>query len=57
MQQTKMNGTKMKYAWDITAEKEFSEKELTTINQISEMLSGGGNIAELKKKMKFIAMV
>lgn len=51
-----MSQTKMKYAWDIAAEHDFSQKQLSTINQISEIISRGGNVAELKKKMRFIAI-
>jgi hypothetical protein len=48
-----MQQTKMKYAWDITCEREFSDSQLKTIDQISEMISKGGNVAELKQKMRF----
>ena len=49
--------TKMKYAWDVSAEKDFSDGQLKAIDQISEIISGGGNISELKKKIKFVAMI
>ena len=49
-----MQQAKMKYAWDITCEKEFSANQLKTIDQISEMISKGGNVLELKKKMRIV---
>jgi len=52
-----MQQTKMKYAWDITCEKDFSDKQLKTINQISEMISNGGNITELKKKLRLVSLL
>jgi len=48
-----MQQAKMKYAWDITCEREFSDRQLKTIDQISEMISNGGSVNDLKKKMRF----
>jgi hypothetical protein len=47
----------MKYAWDITTERDFSTRQMNTINQISEMISNGGNVAELKKKLRLVSLL
>jgi hypothetical protein len=48
---------RMKYAWDITSEREFSERELSAINKISDTISNGGSVIELKKKMRFVEVL
>jgi hypothetical protein len=40
-----------KYAWDIATSKQFSAKELETINQVSSMIVRGGRVKEIRKKL------
>ena len=44
----------LKYTWDIVIERNLSASELKTVNEISQMISCGGEIKELKQKLNRI---
>jgi len=54
MQQARTAEAKMKYAWDITAEQDLTAAQLKAANQISEIISHGGTIGELKQKIRLV---
>lgn len=43
-----------KYVWDITIEKNFTDKEMENVNMVSKIISRGGNVRELQKAIKQI---
>jgi hypothetical protein len=45
---------KLKYAWDIVLEKQLTAQELQAVNEISQILSLGGEVKEIKQKLALI---
>jgi hypothetical protein len=49
--------TLTKYAWDITAERRFTDRQLELIDEISYTISQGGDISEMKKKLHQLKLI
>jgi len=46
--------TRLKYAWDITTQRDFSARELEAVEEVSRMLSAGCKVKELNGKLKML---
>jgi hypothetical protein len=44
----------LKYAWDIVIERDLTKTQLKAVNEISQMISFGGEIKEIKQKLNQI---
>lgn len=44
----------LKYTWDIVIEKELTKQQLRAVNEISQILSSGGEIKHLKQKLAIL---
>jgi len=42
----------MKYAWDIATEFDLTKKQLRTVEEISQMISNGGYVKDIKFRMR-----
>jgi len=45
---------KFKYVWDVGVEKDLNKKQENAINQISGIISNGGNTKLIKKNFKIL---
>lgn len=45
---------KLKYVWDIVTERELTAKQLVAVNEISKMISSGGEVKEIKQRVQQI---
>jgi hypothetical protein len=41
-----------KYVWDIATSREFTKKQIRTLNQVCDVLSFGGDVKNLKVMLK-----
>lgn len=46
-----------KYAWDISVERTFSSRQLENVDTIARIIAFGGNVKELKVRMKQLALL
>lgn len=46
--------TQLKYAWDIVIERNLTKQQLKAVDEVSKMISSGGEIKEIKQKLTII---
>jgi hypothetical protein len=44
----------LKYTWDIIIERDLTRQQLRAVNEISQMISSGGEIKEIKQKLAIL---
>lgn len=47
-----MSMSQLKYAWDIVIERDLTSQQLKAVNEVAKMISFGGEVKEIKQKLK-----
>jgi len=46
-----------KYVWDIAVESKYSKKKRELADQVSQMISGGGEVRDMQKKLQLLHLL